>query len=121
MAGEVCRAPNCGPARDPLNPEMVEGGSTAGRRGMGGDRGGDATRGSDLAAVGEPLPASCFRYLGEAVAAEGGERGHDYGPLRRRCRIGVRAPEGSGSVPRAVAGADAEVRAGTTPGEDETD
>ena len=35
--------------------------------------------------------------------------------------LGFERPEGSGSFPGAVAGADAEVRTGTTPGEDATD
>jgi hypothetical protein len=46
MASEVCRASDRGPARDPSDPEMAEGGSV-GRRGVEGDEGRDAPGGSD--------------------------------------------------------------------------
>src|SRR5207248_10978165 len=87
MAGEVCRASNCGPAPHSPDPEMAEGGGV-GRRGVEGDEGRDATRGSSIAFAGKHLSALCLRSLGEPVAAEVGARGHDRGPLRRRCRVG---------------------------------
>src|SRR5437016_9718637 len=68
--------------------------------------------GSRITLTSKPLSASRLRSLDKPVAAEVGEGGHDRGPLRRRCRAGIRAPEGRGSIPGAVAGADAEVRAG---------
>src|SRR5580698_5308200 len=120
MAGEVCRASSRGPSHHPSDPEMAEGGGD-GRRRVEGDRGRDAAGGSGIAFAGEHLSALCLRSLGEPVAAEVGARGHDCGPLRRRCRAGVSASEGRGSIPGATAGADAEVRAGTAPGENADD
>src|SRR5450759_3373233 len=120
MASEVSRASDRGPARDPSDPEMVEGGRVGGR-GVEGDEDRDAPGGSGFTLAGKYLSASRLRSLGGAVAAEERARGHDHGPLRRRRRAGVRAAEGRGSIPGAVAGADAEVRAGTAPGENAVD
>src|SRR5580658_591229 len=120
MAGEVCRASSRGPSHHPSDPEMAEGGGV-GRRRVEGDKGRDAAGGSRIALAGEHLSALRLRSVGKPVAAEVGAGGHDGGPLRRRCRTGVRASEGRGSIPGATAGADAEVRAGTAPGENAVD
>jgi len=63
------------------DPEMAEGGGV-GRRGVDGDQGRNAARGSSLAFASQHLPALCLRSLGEPVAAESGARGRDCGPLR---------------------------------------
>src|SRR6185369_1137813 len=117
MDGEVSRASNRGPTRSTHHTEMAEGGSV-GRRRVDGDEGGNTARSSDIAAVGEYLPALRLRSLGEKVAGEVGAWGYGGCPLCRRCRTGVRAQERRGSVSGAVAGADAEIRAGTTCRED---
>src|SRR5215472_3985094 len=84
-------------------------------------RGRDSARGGDIADPSESLPAPCTRPLGEPVAAEGSEGRCNHRPLRGRRRAGVAEPARSRAVPRAVAGAAGEVRAGTAPGEDAPD
>src|ERR1035437_11163141 len=83
MASEVCRASDRGPARDPSDPEMVEG-RRVGGRGVEGDEDRDAPGGSGFTLAGKHLSASRLRSLGGAVAAEECAGGHDHGPLRRR-------------------------------------
>src|ERR1035441_755913 len=88
---------------------------------MVGDEGGHAARGGGIAAAGERVPALRFRSVGGGLARESGARGHDRGPLRRRSRGGVPAPDGRGAVPARVSGAAGEVRPGGPSGEDAID
>src|SRR4029077_9432236 len=55
------------------------------------------------------------------MAEEGGERGRNDRPLRRRFRHGVSGAGGSRTIPGGVAGTTAEVRPGATSGKDPAD
>ncbi|MBP1598229.1 MAG: invertase [Acidobacteria bacterium] len=77
--------------------------------------------GRHFALVGQYLPALCLRSVGEGMAEEGGAGRDDRHPLRRRCRVGIRAPDRCRSFPEGVRGTAGEVRAGVTPRENATD
>src|SRR5271157_1250366 len=99
----------------------MAGGRSLGGRNVVGDEGGDTARGSDLALVGEYLPALRPRPVGAPMAREAGVRGRDPDTLCRRFRHGVSAPGGSGAIPGSTGEALAKVRAGIAPGEDAPD
>src|SRR5208283_3349350 len=99
---------------------MAEGGRDRGRAVVR-DEGRDAARGGDIAAASQSLPASCTRSVGESMAEKGGARRDDRGAVRRRRGAWVSVPGRSREVPGGSAGARAEIRTGTAPGEDASD
>src|ERR1700737_3506972 len=120
MAGTVCGTSDRRQADRPPDPEMAEGGSD-GARPVERDEGRESARGGDFARACEPLPALRLGSVGGGVAEEAGARGCYCCALCGRCRAGIRAPRRSGALPGAVAGTAAEIRAGTTPGENAPD
>src|SRR5262249_35169139 len=118
--GRVRTAADWRRADRPPDPEMVKGGGD-GRREVVRDQGRDSARGGGFARAGKSLPALCARSMGAGMAAEGSARGGHYRALRGRRGAGVSIPGRGYEVPGGIAGASAEVRAGTASGEDASD
>src|ERR1700728_3967111 len=90
MAGEVRRAPECGPARGAAHPEMVERGRAGGGAAKA-DGGGNAAGRQCIAAAGEYLSPLRIRPVGPGVAADASPWRYDYRAVCRRPRARIPA------------------------------
>src|SRR5262249_44170552 len=93
VAGEVPRAPDCGPARGAAHPEMAERGRAGGWEANASGRRNSAGTWR-LAIAREVVPPLRFRPVGRGGAAEASQRRHDCRALCRRC--GARIPAAVG-------------------------
>src|SRR6266850_1829353 len=119
MAGEVHRAPGCGPARRAAHSEMAEG-----RRAGGWEtntRGGrDAPGRKCFAAFGKRLSSLRIRSVGPSMASEARARRCDRSAIRGRHRGGLSQQSGCRSVSGGTYGTNAKVQPGAASRENAT-
>src|SRR4029077_8319561 len=112
MAGEVRRAPDCGPARRANDPEVAQRGRAGGwETDTGGGR--DAPGRQCFAAVGQRLSPLRVRPVGPSVASEAGARRRDRGAFCGRHRGWIQGQSGGRSVSGRTYGTHEEVQSGT--------
>src|SRR5487761_596217 len=120
MDGEVSSAPYRRSPDSPPDQEMAEGRCTR-RWGMVGDEEGDAARFRDFTAALQRLPTLRLRSLGPALEEASGRGGSHRGPLRGRYGAGIPVSRGRGTIPPRMERAAAEVRTGTSSGQNPPD
>src|SRR5215469_1823674 len=120
MDGQVSPASHRGSTDPPPHQEMAEGRRTRGWRVVGNEKG-DSARLGDFTAALQRLPSLCLRPLGTALANASSHGRGDRGSLCGRHGAGVSVSSGSRAFSPRLAGTSAEVRTGTTSGQDTPD
>src|SRR6516225_9801813 len=117
MAGQVRRAPDCGPARRATHPEMAERRRAGGWEALAGG-GRNAAGWQRFAALGEYLSPLGLRSVGPRLASEASPWRHDRRAVCGRYRAGIPGEVGRRTVLGGTDGAISEVRARTASRED---